>query len=392
MSAFPFRGITVPIGYAVSGPTPLDPYGYVATRDDLNLPTHPTKPGIYEQHLRFIGRTVRVIDEGCLAYVLKTGLTDDHWEVDVTAPPPNLPLWANDTDYVEGFPVWADGQIWRCKTTHKSSAAPATIEDDDTYWESASADTYTNAAPSLVGLGQIVTGEAFNGMTFAEFMERQFYPDIPPSIDITANPDFGVREIGDAVANISLTVGYTQTKYPISSVVFHANGSSLGNEMISNPAGGNITHTPALSLPGTADVNYYVQVTDTKGLIATATGEFEFVNPIYIGVLDANVTASTVTEAHLVGPGSEMSKVIAKPSDQTNVYTCNNKKFAIWVPNEWGSPTSILEQNGLELLPVFEVAYLNVTNLAGTSVLGSVYIMSNPSTMSNYTVTFKFNS
>jgi hypothetical protein len=379
---FPFQGIPVAAGFSLSSPLPVDTYGYVETRDDLNLPTHPTNPGVFDQHLRFIGRVVRVIDEGCLAYCLKQGVTDDDWQIDVTAPPIAIPLWQNDRQYKEGELIWQDKQIWRAISTHTTGASPITFADEEANWESGSADQYSNANPTLVNVGGIEAGATFANETLSDIMEKMFYPHVAPSITLTSVPAFGVRERGVPIPTLTLSAAFTQTKYPIARVEFFKDGTSVDNATITTPTGETLTHTDT-TVDGMTDVAFKVEVEDTEGAVATKTGAFEFVNPAYIGSLASTVNTSNVTEADITA----MTKVIAKPSTQSMNFTVSSRKFALWIPDNW-TLTRVIDPNSFNMTASFNSVSVGINNEAGELVSGKVYILNTPTTQSNFAVSF----
>jgi len=126
-------GIPVIAGFKLVSAMPLNVLDVVDTRQDLNLPTHPTKPGVFLNEYRCIGRTVFVVDEG-VEYQLKKGLTDDHWEVKSAGSASIIGTWSKNTEFLEGQIIWCEGQLWRAKSTHTSSYGE--FGDDSAYWES----------------------------------------------------------------------------------------------------------------------------------------------------------------------------------------------------------------------------------------------------------------
>ena len=124
-------GVQRVTGFGFISARPFDALGFVDTRQDLNLPTHPTEPGVFLEEYRFPGRTVFVVDEG-VEYQLKKGVTDAHWEVKAAGGAAMIGVWTPGTEYVEGQIVWHDKQLWRAKSTHTSAAD---FETDEANWE-----------------------------------------------------------------------------------------------------------------------------------------------------------------------------------------------------------------------------------------------------------------
>ena len=377
-------GIPVATGFSLTSPTPLDAFSIVRTRDNLNLPTHPTAPGVFLAEYRFLGRTVFVVDEG-IEYQLKKGLTDEHWEVKGGSDAPIISAWANETEYLEGQIVWHAGQLWRCNTTHTSEEAPSTFDDERENFDAASADLYTNEVPALTGFGSIAAGETFENITFAEFMERQFYPEIPPTGLLTATPAFGVRERGVPLSNIELSLAFEKTKYPVETVEFFRNNVSIGDATITNPAGETVT-LDNIDEDGLSNVTFKAEVTDTEGLQSATAETYTFVNPIYIGALSASLTAATVDEADV----KAMTKRTVQKANQSLSYTVSGEKLAIWIPGSWGNLSRILDPNGFDMKTAFESADLPLENAGGEQVPGTIHILRLPTTQTAFNVTYHF--
>jgi len=376
-------GIEVNAGFAVNSPVSQDMYGIVETRQDLNLPSN---GGVFGENLRYLCRTVIVLDER-LEYWLKNGLTDADWEVKGAVSDTILPVWSQDTDYVEGQIVWQGGTLWRAAATHTSTDT-GTFDDDVAYWESASADTFTTAA-TLAAFGNIPAGTNLDNLTFAEMMEMQVNPDIPGTLALTASPAFGLRERGDAVAGIDLNFAYGKTKYPLADLTVYQNAVEVDFEDTTGTLdanGGTYISNPA-DLDGTSNVTFRGVLADSEGLESEASGSYTFTNPIWIGYLPGTVNAANATEADVIS--ATMQKRVVLRSNQTVAYTVTLSKFAIWAPDDWGSPR-ILDQNGFDNTNSFESAPLMVENLAGENVPGRLFIARNVTSQTAFTMHYNF--
>ena len=374
------NGTAIVAGFKLPG-GPIDVYSVVETRDDLNYPEHPTAPGVFTKACRFLGRTVFVVDEG-IEYQLKQGITDADWEVKGGGDAPIISNWAANTDYVEGQIIWYNGQLYRANSTYKSGS---TFAADAAKLDSASADLYTNTTPSVAGFGTMEAGTTFTNFSFADFMEKQFYPDIPPSVLFTASPSFALRERGVPLSGIVLSAEFSKTKYPIATVKFFRDGLEIDDAVITVPAGETITHTVS-SETGLSNVVFSTEVTDTEGLLTTKAGSFTFVNPIYFGVVDGAKTAATITDTDITA----LTKKVATKSNQTVTYTASEEKFVIWVPDTWGTLQEVIDQNGYPILSAFESAPLTVENAASETVAGQVYVLKSETWVDSFTVTYQF--
>jgi hypothetical protein len=377
------RGTPIAAGFRLRSPISVDVFSVVETRQDLNSPNHPTAPGVFEEILRFVGRTVFVVAEG-REYWLRQGLGDEHWELKGGSETPIIPVWASGVEYLEGEIIWHEGQLWRVKTTH---TAGTTFEMGS--FDAASADLYSNTNPTTMTFGQIQAGRTFDNYTFGQFIEEQMYPHVPPNVNFTVNPAAGLREIGTQVDNLVLTAVYTQTKFPVAKVEFFDGTTLLEDATINNPAGDTINHTVG-TITGTENKTYRVVVTDAHSdpMQQEVARTFSFVNPVFIGSVDASMTADTITEADITG----LSTIVANAKAlQTYSHTVNNGRFVLWAPTEgWGTPTRISDPNGFNITDSFIGKEISITNKAGTVVPGFVFVLDTPTTQTNFAVTYSW--
>jgi len=370
-------GIPLTAPMALAAPVPLNVFAIVETRADLNLPNHPTAPGVFEEHLRYPFCTVAVLADRT-EYWLKNGLTDDDWEVKGAMSSTILPVWANDTDYVEGQIVWFDGQLWRARTTHKSNVSDGFI-DDEANWESTSADTFSIDA-TLVTHGNIPAGTKLENLTFADYAEMQFNPDIPPAItSFTATPAFGLKERGIDITSIALDAAWTPTKNTVDEVQITQNGTALTDGTFT----GNTKSTVGTAVDGLSNVAFELTVKDTEGLEAKRPGVYTFVNPIFFGVVPGATAIGDVTEA-MVKAGEK--RVVVYRTSQSRVFTISLEKAFIWIPE--GVISVIMDQNGFPNTDSWESVALTMENAANEQVAGRLYMMRTPATQSNFRFDF----
>lgn len=402
-------GIATATSFRNNSPTPLDGYSIVETRADLNLPTNAV-PGIFPEGLRYKGRQVFVMDEG-MWYYLKTGITDNDWAA-LGGGNTTISAWANGIEYEEGAIVWSDGQLWRCKTTHTSPAAPAVFAADETNFDNSTADVYTGTAPTLVAVGGIPAGTVLDGYTLTKVIDGLFFPDMPPVSTLAATPAFGYYEKGVPIASFSFNCAYTKTKNPITDnwLTCITNGHYTLEQILSDFPGVIIT-TPAVT---GIDQNFTVAfdgsgiafdaglnsiqiaslVYDGDGSSAAnfgmASGTYTFTNPVYIGSVPAAITAATITEADVKALTKRIS---ANKAQQTFSLTGTDVRPVIAFPSSpdsYGTLSSILDPNAFEMMSSFTSTMLNVTTAANEIVSYWVFVLSNSTSQSSFNMTYKF--
>ena len=375
---FLFKGgipLTAPM--ALAAPVPLNVFAIVEFRADLNLPDHPTAPGVFEAHLRHPFVTVAVMEDRT-EYWLRNGLTDADWEVKGAMSSTILPVWTNDTDYVEGQIVWFGGQLWRAKTTHKSNASDGFV-DDEANWESTSADTFSIDA-TLVTHGNIPAGIKLEDLTFAQYMDMQVNPDIPADITgFTATPAFGLRERGVDITSIALNAAWTPTKNAVDEVQITQDGTALTDGTFT----GNDKTATGNPVNGLTNVAFGLSVKDTEGLEATRTGTYTFINPTFLGTVPGATAIGDVTEA-MVKAGER--RLVPYRTNLSRAFTISMEKAYIWIPE--GVITVIMDQNGFPNTDSWESVALTMENAANEQVAGRLYMMRTPATQSNFRFDF----
>lgn len=205
-----------------------------------------------------------------------------------------------------------------------------------------------------------------------------------PQVSLSASGSGTIREKGTAVTAVTLSATVTKRSDPIAAVRFYKDGSLIHTVASPNPAGGTETY----NWTGSFDDNtqFSVQVDDdgsTGGpTTASASQNFNFVYPYYVGASTAAETAANVALM--------TKRVIASTATRTETIAASNGDvFYFAYPASYGGLTSILDVNNFETFPDWTLRTENITGLDGNPVSYRIYEFDNPVVAGSYQYTFK---
>lgn len=237
--------------------------------------------------------------------------------------------------------------------------------------------TYTNSEPILVQHGGIVPGVTFDNKPMSELMTEILYPYVPPTIELTCGIPAGVYEIGTSQNNVLLSARTVRKSKDITGVNFLLNGSVINTPSFTPQGGTSIYEIPQLKESGT----YSAEVTDGESTIQSTSYKFEFVYPLWIGSISSE--KETVENDDI----KSLYKRIISKGNVTYNFNLDFRRMCIACPPEW-SISQIFDKNGFDITASFAVSQVAV-ECADNSWQNYMVYLSNPTTQSNFTVTFK---
>jgi hypothetical protein len=230
--------------------------------------------------------------------------------------------------------------------------------------------------------------------TVEEALDQIFqFSSLPPSLVISGSPAFGLREYGDNIINptITATAGLGQNPQGTLTLLEWFRGG-LGGTLISSQ----VNPLPATGYPVTDtftvvdDQVYTVRVTDDQARQTVRTGLYDFVYPFYWGVVDeATDLFDGMTRANILALGG-LSLQITTPSDKAVTTSPTNARYCFMYPAVYGALTSIIDKNGFETLPDYDIFTYDVIGLDSTSQSYRIYVLKNDTTQVNFLNTYKF--
>lgn len=237
---------------------------------------------------------------------------------------------------------------------------------------------YVSDIPATVEVGGIEKGFTTEGMTLEEIVFKLLHKYVAPGISFSSNPNGGTYEIGSTVSTVKLTATGKREANKIERIRFFKNNAVV--EAITNTSNtGNVTAEYNDSNI-TANTTYKADVYDGKTNVTSGTVAFNFVHPMYIGSLDADVSAPTSDQI------KTMTKRVVGKSNQEFTYTVDNKRFCIACPPGW-TLKQILDPNAFDITGSFASMTIPVQCLDGSTQQYNVYL-SAPTSQNNFKVKF----
>ena len=237
---------------------------------------------------------------------------------------------------------------------------------------------YVSDIPATVEVGGIEKGFTTEGMTLEEIVFKLLHKYVAPGISFSSNPNGGTYEIGSTVSTVKLTATGKREANKIERIRFFKNNAVV--EAITNTSNtGNVTAEYNDSNI-TANTTYKADVYDGKTNVTSGTVTFNFVHPMYIGSLDADVSAPTSDQI------KTMTKRVVGKSNQEFTYTVDNKRFCIACPPGW-TLKQILDPNAFDITGSFASMTIPVQCLDGSTQQYNVYL-SAPTSQNNFKVKF----
>lgn len=252
-------------------------------------------------------------------------------------------------------------------------------------------DAFSSDMPAVQAHGNIPVGFEFNEFTFSDYIEKQFFPDVPPNITLAANPAGGLRERGVSTNAINLTATVTKTKHNITTVEFHRTAPSP-QLLHAMPPPSPYVHNAGI-LSGLIDTSFRATARDIIGLFNNSgTINYNFINPMYIGYVPDSITIDSITQDDVK---TRLTKRIVNRSTQTFTYPANltDIRFAAWVPlsiPNWVGLSRVLDWNQFDITGGFSSKLLGITS-AAEEISGIIYLFSSTFIDDlSRTVTFQF--
>lgn len=264
---------------------------------------------------------------------------------------------------------------------------------------------YSTDIPLPQAIGGFKAGDKPN-YTYSEMWDILLHPYVKPTVTLSASPTGGTREYTNDISSVALTATVTQKSRNINKVEFMLSGVSspigtVSSESTSNTDSetgyktltykftydGEISSLTTNGSASSRTITAKVYDTDyeTEGVVTSAGVTYTFVSPMYVGSVSG--TVSSVTDELVRG----MAKKIQNKGNISNSYTVTDSKFVFAYPKIHGQLKSILDTNGFEILPDFNISEINVTQSDGsTTVPYYVYLFKNVVSLSNFNVTYKF--
>jgi len=236
--------------------------------------------------------------------------------------------------------------------------------------------------------------EDVNVTTVEEALDAIFqFTSLPPGLVISASPAFGLREYGNNIVNptITATASLGQNPDGVLTNLEYFRGTLAGVNFDNQASPLPATSYPKTDLTTlTTDQLYTVRVTDDQGRQTVRTGLFDFVYPFYWGTVDeATDIFDGMTRADILALGG-LSLQITTQSNKAVTTSPTNARYCFMYPATSPALVSIIDKNGFETLPDYDIFLYNIEGLDTTLQSYRVYVLKNDTTQVNFLNTYKF--
>ena len=270
-------------------------------------------------------------------------------------------LFAIEDGYIKT--TWVTGDII-------TSAKLNNLENGVSLAVESAGGVYQSSVPSTVEVGGIPKGfTATDGVSVNDLLYQMLHPSQAPTVTLSISPNVTLYELGTSVPSISLTATAVKGSNTIQTVAITRDGSVLSK--------GSTTLTTTATKVRSATV-FGAYISDGTSTVYSEEIRVNFVNPIYVGVLD-NITATAI---------QGLTKRVVEVGTQSYTFNMDSKRMCIAVPSGWAL-SSIVDQNGFVITNSFTVTSVNISCLDGVTRAYQVYY-SDITSQNNFTVEFNF--
>ena len=230
-------------------------------------------------------------------------------------------------------------------------------------------DIFDRSDLTTVTIGGLSSGSSIINKTTKEVLESILFPYQKPLVNFGINPSRLIYEKGkETITSLEFNITVTKKSNDISLIKIY-NDNTLLDSITVNTTNSIINKNIFINNCNIAsDTILKVIAIDGKEN-GQETKTIKFVHPIYYGYLNGEIT-----------------KELKEKSNFTfSNITCDNDKVVFKYPSSYGNLRSIIDSNGFENLPAF-----NLSTEIIDSITYNVYTSNNNSTLSNFSYIFKF--
>ena len=156
--------------------------------------------------------------------------------------------------------------------------------------------------------------------------------------------------------------------------------SSKTNLLGEKTSGISTSNTFTISRAVTSSTSFYAEATDGVQTIGDSTSFLSFYYPTFYGVLDTGYSLTS-------GLITNKTKVLKANKNNTFTYTATNQHPFVAFPASYGNLTSIKDSSNLEYIGDFVKTTMNL-NVTGGTVSYNIYVLKDPTDISNYKFIF----
>jgi len=209
-----------------------------------------------------------------------------------------------------------------------------------------------------------------------------------PNVWISASPSFGLREFGNDVVDPVITGSATTGQNPVGTLTLLEFVRWGVIDSVSDPLP-STNYSTIDSFTVSGNQTYTANITDDQTRTGTASGSYSFVYPFYWGAIVDGEVFDGITRAELVAL-ADVSLQVREQANALVTTTPTAQKYLFMYPASYWSLTSIIDDNGFETLPDYDIYDRQVIGLDATSQTYKVYILKGITTQASFTNNYKF--
>lgn len=214
------------------------------------------------------------------------------------------------------------------------------------------------------------------------------FTSVDPTVSISASPSFGLREFGDNVVDPIITASAITWQNPVGTLTLLEFVRWAVIDTVDNPTPStNYSTTDTFTV--SSNQTYTANITDDQARTGTASGSYSFVYPFYRGAIVDGEVFDGITRAEFTAL-ADVSLQVRGKADALVTTTPTSQKYLFMYPASYWNLTSIIDDNGFETLPDYDIYDRQVIWLDATSQTYKVYILKWITTQVSFTNNYKF--
>lgn len=240
----------------------------------------------------------------------------------------------------------------------------------------------TTDVTSNLAVGAIASGTTLEeGTTFTEFVQKLLISEIAPTISFSMTKSGNVVYGNSYTETLTVKVTNMGTASTIDTIAWYEGSTLLQTDTIGSSTTGTWTYTMDSATTTTTTFKAIITYTksDATQTSTTKSSTISFYYNKFYGVVDSvTPDESTVTS---------LTSTIGTSKSGTYSFTASAARIAYAYPSSLGALTSIKDGNGFSLFDSFTRTTETYTQ-NDTSVTYYLYVLTDATTVSSYSVTF----
>lgn len=238
------------------------------------------------------------------------------------------------------------------------------------------------AVTSNLAVGAIASGTTLAaGTTFTEFAQKLLITEVAPTIGFSISKSGNVLYGGSYTETLTVNVSAMGSAKKIKSIAWYEGNTLKQTDTIDSAVAGSWTYTMPSATTDTTTFKAVVTYTksDNNDTSVTKTSSINFYYNKFYGSVDSLTPTEAAVEA--------LTTALGTAKGGSYVFNTSAARICYAYPKSLGALTSIKDGNGFSLFDSFTRTEQTYTQ-NGTSVAYYRYVLTDPTTVTNYSVIF----